>query len=229
MAKTPRLLTTTQTTPAGVVLHFSGNSTAIPSGYLACDGSEVSKTSFAALYAVIGDTYNTQMNPTTGANWATPASGNFRLPDYRGMFLRGVGAANGSDSTSLGDFQDQKTAKNGMAATPSTTVTASSTSTSTSTETSASPEIRIGTGGTGANAGYWNWNVANIGPYGSVSTRSLYGGGYQNFLWNDAHSHSITTTTTTTTTPSVTANTTALAGDNETRPKNKGVHYIIKF
>ncbi len=91
--------------PAGLVFPYAGN--AVPSGFLECDGSEVDKTAYPNLYAAIQDTYATQTNPLTGAAWAAPASGKFRLPDYRGSFLRGVGTFTdgiGTD-TSLGGYQ----------------------------------------------------------------------------------------------------------------------------
>ena len=55
----------------------------IPSGYLECDGSAVSRTTYATLFAVIGTMYGAGDGTTT-----------FNLPDYRGEFLRGW--ANGS-------------------------------------------------------------------------------------------------------------------------------------
>ena len=77
--------------PAGIIAPFAG--TSAPSGWLACDGSAVSQTTYATLYAAIGATWN------TGGEGA----GNFRLPDLRGMFLRGTGTnATGSSSGAVG-------------------------------------------------------------------------------------------------------------------------------
>ncbi|NDB68721.1 MAG: tail fiber protein [Methylocystaceae bacterium] len=73
--------------PAGAIMAFAG--TSVPSGWLACQGQAVSQTTYAALYAAIGATWN------TGGEGA----GNFRLPDLRGMFLRGTGT-NGTGSSS---------------------------------------------------------------------------------------------------------------------------------
>ena len=50
-------------------------------GSLACDGSAVSRTTYAALFAVIGTTYGTGNGSTT-----------FNLPDMRGLFVRGAGS-----------------------------------------------------------------------------------------------------------------------------------------
>lgn len=65
--------------PAGMIAPFAG--TSAPSGWLACQGQVVSQTTYAALYAAIGATWD------TGGEGA----GNFRLPDLRGYFLRGTG------------------------------------------------------------------------------------------------------------------------------------------
>jgi microcystin-dependent protein len=63
--------------PPATVHAFAG--TTAPEGWAMCDGSEVSKTQYAALYAVIGDIYGTPVD-----------SNNFVLPDLRGEFLRGL-------------------------------------------------------------------------------------------------------------------------------------------
>ena len=49
----------------------------VPTGFLECNGQAVSQATYSALYAIIGTTYG------------DPGGGNFNLPDYRGMFLRG--------------------------------------------------------------------------------------------------------------------------------------------
>lgn len=66
--------------PAGAVSAFAGtNLTMPPTGWFFCDGSAVSRTTFAALFAAIGTAYGPGDGSTT-----------FHLPDYRGMFLRGI-------------------------------------------------------------------------------------------------------------------------------------------
>lgn len=47
----------------GTILPFAGNT--IPSGYLACNGAEVSRTTYATLFAVIGTTYGAGDGSTT--------------------------------------------------------------------------------------------------------------------------------------------------------------------
>ena len=50
-----------------------------PAGYLECDGSALSRTTYAALFAVLG----------TAFNETTDAADKFRVPDLRGEFVRG--------------------------------------------------------------------------------------------------------------------------------------------
>lgn len=64
--------------PTGAVMPFAMNSA--PSGWLAADGTEVSRTTYAALFAAIGTTYGAGTGGTT-----------FNLPDLRGIFVRGSG------------------------------------------------------------------------------------------------------------------------------------------
>lgn len=65
--------------PTGAIMPFCG--TVVPAGYLLCDGSEISVTKYAELYALIGNTYN-GTTPLVGQN-------TFRLPDLRGRFALG--------------------------------------------------------------------------------------------------------------------------------------------
>jgi microcystin-dependent protein len=75
--------------PAGAVQAFAMN--AAPSGWLAANGTAVSRTTYAALFSAIGTTYGTGDGSTT-----------FALPDLRGYFVRGSGT--NSDGTAAGTF-----------------------------------------------------------------------------------------------------------------------------
>ena len=68
-----------------------------PSGYLICNGSAISRTTYAELFAVLGTTYGNGDGSTT-----------FNLPDYRGQFLRGHddGAGNDPDASTRQDRGD---------------------------------------------------------------------------------------------------------------------------
>lgn len=68
----------TQSREAGIIEMFAGATA--PTGWLICDGAAVSRTDYAALFAVIGTTYGTGDGITT-----------FNLPDMRGRFPLGVG------------------------------------------------------------------------------------------------------------------------------------------
>jgi len=63
----------------------------IPVGFLLCDGSEISRTTYSNLFAIIGETYGEGDTSTT-----------FNLPDLRGRFPRGFddGAGNDPDAAS---------------------------------------------------------------------------------------------------------------------------------
>ena len=93
--------------PAGTIVSFAGS--AAPTGWSLCDGSELSTTTYAQLYARIGTTWNTCTNPLTGVANSAPSGGNFRLPDLRGTFLRGVGDfTDDTKDTVLAGFQSDK-------------------------------------------------------------------------------------------------------------------------
>lgn len=64
------------TTPTATVLDFAG--TVAPSGWLLCDGSEVSRTIYATLFATISTIYGVGNGTTT-----------FNLPDTRGRVAAG--------------------------------------------------------------------------------------------------------------------------------------------
>lgn len=84
--------------PAGILQ--SRLSSTVPADELECDGSAVSRTTYAALFAAIGDTYGVGDGSTT-----------FNLPDLRGQFLRGYdhGAGTDPDAASRTDSGDGTT------------------------------------------------------------------------------------------------------------------------
>ena len=77
----------TATEPVGVVKLWAGTISAIPDGYLLCDGRALKQTDYADLYAALGTAFNTAPN-TAGSSYTTE-SGMFRLPDLRGRFVVG--------------------------------------------------------------------------------------------------------------------------------------------
>jgi microcystin-dependent protein len=69
--------------PTGTVLTYAGSST--PTGYLLCDGNAVSRSTYSALFAVIGTTYGAGDNSTT-----------FNLPNLKGKVPAGRDSADTS-------------------------------------------------------------------------------------------------------------------------------------
>jgi len=84
--------------PVGALEMFSYGTP--PEGYLECDGSAISRATYADLFTVIGDDYGNGDGSTT-----------FNVPDYRGRFLRGWdhGAGTDPDAASRTDRGDGTT------------------------------------------------------------------------------------------------------------------------
>lgn len=78
------VLPTTSLIPIGTIIAFGG--TTIPTGWLLCDGTEVSRTTYSALFTAMGVSWG-------GGN----GSSTFNLPDLRGRFLRGRDGGAGND------------------------------------------------------------------------------------------------------------------------------------
>lgn len=87
--------------PTGAIFSFPLD--APPTGYLVCDGSAISRTTYANLFALLGTTYGAGDGTTT-----------FNLPDYRGKFLRGHddGAGIDPDAATRQDRGDGTTGDN---------------------------------------------------------------------------------------------------------------------
>ena len=65
--------------PVGTIAAWGGGASSIPSGWLLCDGSNVSRTTYADLYAALGDLHG-----------AGDGSATFGLPDLRNRFIVGA-------------------------------------------------------------------------------------------------------------------------------------------
>lgn len=72
--------------PIGTVIDFAGAT--IPSDYLECDGSAISRTDYADLFAVLGTTWGAGDGSTT-----------FNLPDLRGRVSIGAGTGTADGAT----------------------------------------------------------------------------------------------------------------------------------
>lgn len=87
--------------PPGIVLNYCGS--VVPNGWLECDGAAVSRSTYSALYSVIGTIFGSGNGSTT-----------FNLPDLRGEFVRGWDHERGVDAgrelgTGQGDDVKQHT------------------------------------------------------------------------------------------------------------------------
>ena len=74
--------------PTGTVHMYAGNTA--PVGWLLCDGTAVSRTTYATLFALISTTYGVGDNSTT-----------FNVPDLRGRTTLGVGTGSGLTARAL--------------------------------------------------------------------------------------------------------------------------------
>lgn len=85
--------------PPGIILPYGGSSA--PTGFLSCDGSAVSRTTYARLFAAISTTWGVGDGSTT-----------FNLPDLRetvpvGTGTRGSGVT-AHDTFDVGEFKDDQ-------------------------------------------------------------------------------------------------------------------------
>lgn len=84
-----------QLSPVGIVSPFAGASA--PTGWLLCDGAAVSRSTYAALFAVIGETYGAGDGSTT-----------FLVPNIKGKVVVGLNAAE-TEFDTLGETGGEKT------------------------------------------------------------------------------------------------------------------------
>ena len=75
---------------AGIIQMFAGATP--PTGWLVCDGSAISRTTYATLFAAIGTTWGAGDGSTT-----------FNIPDLRGRTPIGAGTGSGLTARTLGD------------------------------------------------------------------------------------------------------------------------------
>lgn len=69
--------------PVGTILPYAGDNA--PAGWLLCNGTSISRTTYAALYSVVANRFGS----VDGSS--------FNVPDFRGRFLRGRDAGTGRD------------------------------------------------------------------------------------------------------------------------------------
>jgi microcystin-dependent protein len=173
--------------PPGTVVAFAGP--VVPGGWLLCDGTKVERAKYPDLFSAIGTVHGSGDGAST-----------FNLPDYRGMFLRGVDMKAGRDPDAVTRMQ---AAVGGNVGDVVGSVESFATG---------APKSALGVSTEGAHmhnlvGGLYKGSGASIGsfPGGTpfllqASTTDVQG----------AHGHTVT------------------GGDKETRPVNASVNYIIK-
>lgn len=182
-----------------------------------CDGSSVLRASYSGLFTAIGTA------------WGSVDGTHFNVPDLRGVFLRGTdgGAARdpdraartaiatgGNTGDAVGSVQTNATKKNGLTATMSGSVA------------SGTANLGTQTANHTHNPNNMQTSVANS----TGSAAGLYAGATFPFttattIESTNHSHNDSGHAHTVGTLAATINN----GDNETRPLNANVNYIIKI
>ena len=79
--------------PTGALCPYAGATA--PTGYLLCDGSSVSSSTYLALHAVISNTYG-------GTAYSGAGALSFNLPDLRGRLPMGAGTGTGQNASGTG-------------------------------------------------------------------------------------------------------------------------------
>ncbi len=206
-----------QGVPAGVVLPFAGNTA--PKGYLLCDGSVISRATYKSLFDAIGTLHGSGNGSTT-----------FHLPDYRGRFLRGKDGSTGRDPD-----RGSRTAANAGGATGDNVGSVQGDATK-----KPNNNLTGSVSGSAASAGdHYHNTVADV-ELGALANTPWSGGAYLKQTSVNGHSSyrlagtdygpTVGRTSTQgshshTVSGSATING---GGDNETRPQNASVNYIIK-
>jgi len=167
-------------TPAGVIRVFSGSS--IPSGWLACDGSTISRMAFNNLFKVIGTTFGSGNSNDT-----------FTLPDMRGRLPIGTGTGTSLTARTLGTALGAETVTLAEANMTSHTHTNNS-----ATATQTSNHVHTGTSGTISvdHTHPWGRNVGSSGSYGLRDGAGRSANGTPNMQFTGTgHAHTTTTGT----------------------------------
>jgi len=205
--------------PVGSMISYV--SASAPDGWLACDGSAVSRAIYADLFAIIGTTYGACYGGST-----------FNLPDTRGVFLRGAGFSGfGAYSANLGEFQADSYKSHNHSVDPPSTV---STTTGNHRHVADPPNTNTSTNGnhthqaTGRQVPNFQYlNGSFIAYDGNGSTTTSAAGNHNHSVNIPAfntgfagnHNHAI----------NIPAFSSAASGGSETRPANIAVQYIIKY
>lgn len=141
----------------GIVKDFAGPENKVPAGYLLCDGSAVSRTTYAALFDAIGTTHGVGDGSTT-----------FNLPDARGRVIAGADDMGG---TSANRLTGGLTAGGGPLGTFGGVQTVTLTAAQSGMPAHAHTASSSFSGGSAASAGAHTHDLSSIGSGGAPATR----------------------------------------------------------
>ena len=192
-----------QGVPSGAV--FCIAVATVPSGYLECNGQSVSRTTYAALFAVIGTQYG-------------GSGSNFNVPDLRGEFVRGFDNGRGADSgRQIGSHQNNDNAQHTHTHTHNHSYSGT---TSTKSLRGTVQQIAETFAASGTTTGVFS----KLGNFVSNNTPTFIdataAGG---FAMNADHNHTFSGTT-----GNQSSSNTGPSGTNESRPRNVAMMYVIK-
>lgn len=186
--------------PVGGVILVT--TTTVPTGFLECDGSLQNIATLPSLYAAIGTYYNAGGDP----------AGSFRLPNGRGVFIRGADNGRGFDpGRTIGSFQYGAIASHIHAATGSSASAGDHNHVATSSSAAAGDHIHSASSGSGTAGSHSHsasnvvsasgdhahqvWPLAGWG-YGGNNVNANQGAGNTGAFTGPAgnHTHTVTTT-----------------------------------
>ena len=185
--------------PVGTVITFAGPKSKIPEGWALCDGSQKDGTSSDWV----------QLYEAIGTTWGGSGT-TFYLPDLRGMFLRGVndGRTDGyrdPDASSRAAFRSGANSGDAVGAVQADATSRPNTNFTTTTDGNHTHSYTDQ--GFGNESNCWGSGSCSGGVYlGTQLSRA------SNVDAAGSHNHSVSG-----------------GGDNETRPTNAGIYYIIKY
>jgi len=216
---TAQTMAITIAAPPGAVMTFATAS--IPSGWLACNGAAVSRTTYAALYTALGGA----ASPFGQGN----GTSTFNVPDLEDEFVRGASGTRAVGSVQTDDIKSHThTATSSSDSHTHTGTTSSDSHSHTGTTASSGSHTHTVSGqrGGGWNSGgtlaFGAWDT----PTADSAATSSSGAHTHTFTTStDTHSHTFTTSSDSHN-HTITVNST---GGTETRPRNIALRYCIKY
>lgn len=207
---------------AGLITPYAGDITDAAAfrsatGWALCNGDTIVRATYADLFTNIGTAWDQCYNPLTGAQYSAPSGTDFRLPDLRGAFIRGVGAPTGLDAVTLAGYQSNKTKTNGIALTATNGLSVAANN-----HTHDGSGLYAMLGRSGSSTMYWREASGVSAWTATLSTATTIAGSSASrtegtFVGGNTGYNSSGTTI-------------GIGnGDSETRPNNVGVNYIIKL